>query len=420
MKLLAGRNYHRLVHSSLNSLDMFTPMNPKSSGRESVDVLHVVPAYFPARGGIEVLLENLVARIHSTLGIRSGVMACTATRDQPTSYQHQDIFVHTVPPFDIDAGHMVTSSKTIVAPNGNFSDFSQVFSRVRSILKLCQPRLVHVHGTSNATTVVPGIVRSLGIPFILHAHGTIDDHVGPAFRRTIRDAQWVCAVSRAVEKSIQHDCARTGPIRIIWNGVPDPLPTTKPYGVLSPTVAMIGRLSEEKGFDDGLRALSIVRESIPDLKILLVGDGNQHKALHDLATELGLIDSIEFYGELPHDRALRVAAGTDVILVPSKRVEGFSLIAVEAALLKRPVIGTSIGGLPETILNGETGILVPPGESEPMATAITRLLTDADLRNRLGTRARERALQEFTLDRFVGEIAALYEEILGSSGSAAC
>jgi len=175
---------------------------------------------------------------------------------------------------------------------------------------------------------------------------------------------------------------------------------------------MIGRLSEEKGFDDGLRSLAHVRDSIPNLTIRLAGNGPELDSLHRLARELGLLESIEFFGELPHHRALRVISGSDLVVVPSKRVEGFSLIAAEAALLERPVVATKVGGLAETVLDGVTGILVPPENPLVMSENIVHLLESANLRHRLGIEARRRASTMFSHERFIDEIAELYTAVL--------
>ena len=256
------------------------------------------------------------------------------------------------------------------------------------------------------------VLRSRGTPFILHVHGTIHENDRAAFRRNVRDATWVCAVSEAVAQSIRHDCLRTGPITVIRNGIPDPLPSTIPFDPRSPSVAMIGRLSEEKGFDDGLRSLARVRDSIANLTIRLAGNGPELDSLHQLAGELQLLESIEFFGELPHHRALRVIAGSDLVVVPSKRVEGFSLIAAEAALLERPVVATNVGGLAETVLDGVTGVLVPPEDPVAMSEHIVHLLENANLRHHLGTQARRRASTMFGHERFIDEIAELYTAVL--------
>jgi glycogen(starch) synthase len=179
---------------------------------------------------------------------------------------------------------------------------------------------------------------------------------------------------------------------------------------------MVGRLWPEKGFDDGLQALKMLREQIPELVIRLVGTGPQEENLYRLCQNLGLLNSINFFGQLSNDDALRIVAGVDVILVPSRSVEGFSLSAVEAAMLRKPVVATAVGGLPETVLHGTTGVVVAAGDTSAMADALLSLLTDAKRRSQMGERARERALQTFDQRRFVEEIANLYSQITISKG----
>lgn len=377
--------------------------------RESIDILHVVPAYFPVRGGIEVLIENLCSGIHEKYGLTSAVMACTSIPNRSSSYVHRGVAVETIQPMMVDTNDQ---QGPVIPQDGGIEGVSRVFSRVREILDVHRPRLVHLHGSSSVTSPVLSVLRSRGTPFILHVHGTIHENDRSAFRRNVRDASWVCAVSDAVAQSIREDCSRTGPITVIRNGLPDPSPSTTPFDPRSPSVAMIGRLSEEKGFDDGLRALARVRASIPNLTIRLAGNGPELDSLRRLAEELGLLESIEFFGELSHDRALRVLAGCDITLVPSKRVEGFSLTAAEAALLERPVVASNVGGLAETVLDGVTGVLVAPESPFEMSECITNLLGNETRRLSLGIEARRRALTMFGHERFIDEIAALYALVL--------
>ena len=245
---------------------------------------------------------------------------------------------------------------------------------------------------------------------MMHVHGTIHAWDPPNFRARVRDATWVCAVADAVAGSIRLDCERTGPVTVLRNGVADPLSTTVPLRASSPSVAMVGRLSPEKGFDDGLRALALARRQFPDLRVRLVGTGPMTNSLHRVAQDAGLVDSVDYFGQLENADALRVVAGSDVVLIPS-REEGFSLVAVEAALLKRPVVGTAVGGLPETVIDGVTGLLVANGDIGAMAHSVQGLLLDPHEAMRLGNQARARALTEFGMNRFVAELAGLYATI---------
>lgn len=303
-----------------------------------------------------------------------------------------------------------------LGPQETLAFMSGVFSTVRRVVHHCAPRLVHIHASSLLARPAMGVATSLGIPFVIHVHGTIHEGDSRTFRNQVRHARWVCAVSQAVADSIRRDCGRSDPVWVIRNGVIDPVETTIAFDPRSPSVAMIGRFTHEKGFDDGLRALAAVRPQHPGLEVRLVGVGPMVADLHELAASLGMVDCVRYFGELEHGDGLRVMAGADVVLVPSSGIEGFGLVAVEAALLERPVVATWVGGLPETVEDGVGGLLVMPGDIESMASAIGALLADPERRGVMGATARLRAQECFGIERFVDDIAHLYGLMTDSGG----
>lgn len=385
---------------------------------ESVDLLHIVPAYYPSRGGIEVLLEGLVDALRTGFGLTSAVAAPVLPGQPPGVARHRGTPVYRIADESgVDPALGVDQVRPL-RPAEAFATLQDVYASLRSVLQDLSPRLVHVHGTSLLALPAAAIATSLSVPVLFHVHGMIGDTESPHLRARLREAPWVCAVSDAAAESIVCDCARRAPIRIVRNGVADPRPTTRPARQYSPSVAMVGRLSPEKGFGDGLRALREVSSRLPKLKVRIVGAGPEEEPLHSLVLALGMVDAVEYFGQLSHADALRVIAGSDLVLVPSTRIEGFSLVAVEAAFLERPVVATSVGGLPETVRDGVTGILVGPGDLPAMADAVLRLLTQPCLGHDLGLAARERALREFTLERCASDVAHLYSDIWTSSGPA--
>jgi len=375
-----------------------------------VDVLHVVPAYHPARGGVEVLVENLAEGLRDSYGISSAVLAPALPGERNEDYVHRGSRVHSISvPSDLMAISDVEEPRPL-PPDKTIQYFTEIYSAIRRVCMLTAPALLHVHASSALAPGAISIAATLGIPVVVHVHGTIHSGDQPNFRARVRDAEWVCAIADAVAASIRSECRRTGPIDIIRNGVVDSLSTTVPSNPFSPSVAMVGRLSPEKGFDDGLRAMAMVRERTSDVRIRLVGSGPMTNRLHEIARELNLVDSVDYFGQLENSEAMRVIAGSDLVLIPS-REEGFSLVAVEAALLERPVVATTAGGLPETVVDGQTGLLVQPGALSAMAAAIQLLLDDPGARMSMGQHARQRALNSFGMERFVADIAAMYARI---------
>lgn len=378
-----------------------------------VDVLHFVPSYHPARGGIEVLVENLVAELRGGQSVDSAVVAPALPDQRSPDYVYGDTRVHSIPVPPAIMAVYEAAAPTPVPVDTSLSILAEMYASLRRIFESTKPRLVHIHSVSMMAPAAAAMATSQGIPVLFHEHGLAD--VNPAnYKQQLRDATWVCAVSKAVADSIRDECSRQALVHVIPNGLEDPLGRIGHREESFPSVAMVGRLAEEKGFDDGLDALGVVRRRFPDVRIRLVGDGPCAARLYEQADRLGLLGSVDYYGKLDREKTLAVIAGSSVVLVPSRRTEGFSLVAAEAALLGRPVVATTTGGLPETVHHEVTGILVPPGDVASLAAGVERLLGSPSLRSALGAKARDRAACDFSVQRFASDIAGLYEAMLGN------
>jgi glycosyltransferase involved in cell wall biosynthesis len=174
----------------------------------------------------------------------------------------------------------------------------------------------------------------------------------------------------------------------------------------------VGRLVPIKGHDTLLHAFAAAVRSVPGLTLEIVGAGPLRSGLESLARELRIDAAVTFAG-----RALPIAPAYErsaIVVVPS-RGEGFGMVALEAAERGRAVIASSVGGLPEIVEDGVTGLLVPPGDVERLAAAITGLATDPDRVAELGDAARRRALREFTLERCADRTNQLYRAALDRS-----
>lgn len=157
-------------------------------------------------------------------------------------------------------------------------------------------------------------------------------------------------------------------------------------------VASLARLMPHKGMADLIRAAAHVPDPEGKLRLVIGGDGPERPTLESLAESL-LKERVLFVGRVKE--ASEVYAAADVFALASYE-EGFGLVFIEAALQGVPSIGTNVGGVSRAILDNETGLLVPPGNPEAMAAAITRLRDDPDLRRHLGEKARTRAYAEFS------------------------
>jgi len=170
-------------------------------------------------------------------------------------------------------------------------------------------------------------------------------------------------------------------------------------------VLAAGRLTPQKGFDALVRAVPLV----PGARFAVAGDGPERAHLEAAAEALGVGDRIRFLGR--RDDVPRLLAAADVFAAPSLW-EGTSLAIVEAMLAAKPVVATAIAGTTEQIVDGESGLLVPPDDHEALAAALRSVVGDAASARRLGAAARDRALSRFTIEIASARVAALYRSIL--------
>ncbi len=173
-----------------------------------------------------------------------------------------------------------------------------------------------------------------------------------------------------------------------------------------PLVLFVGRMVPYKGVDVLLRALV----GTP-ARAVLVGEGPRRAEWQQLSQQLGLADRVRFAGEASAEELAALYNACDMFVLPSiTRAEAFGMVQLEAMACGKPIVSTDIpaSGVPWVNKSGETGLIVPPGDSDALRAAITQLATDAGLRTRLGLGGRARVLGHFTVDRLVQQTAALY------------
>jgi glycosyltransferase involved in cell wall biosynthesis len=206
---------------------------------------------------------------------------------------------------------------------------------------------------------------------------------------------------------------------VIYNGVA--IPEESPgEGVRPPgwpaakrIILCVANLRHGKGHHDLLAAATQVLPRFPDVALVLVGEGALRAALEARVAHAGLRDRVHFLGQREDVPALLAAA--KLFVLPSHE-EGFPNALLEAMAHGLPVVATRVGGVPEAVVHGETGLLVPPQDPAALAEALGALLRDPDLAQKMGRAGRERAASQFTLDRMVRETEALYAELLARTG----
>lgn len=187
-----------------------------------------------------------------------------------------------------------------------------------------------------------------------------------------------------------------------------------PYGRDAPHLLCVGRLIAVKGHLVLLRALAQARTHVPGLSLDIAGHGPLEPGLRAFARELGLADCVRFVGFVsPVQETIEGAA---VVVVPSLG-EGFGMVALEAMERGRAVIASDVGGLPEIVADGETGIVVPAGDADALADAIVALAGDLDRASAMGSAGRARAVVSFRQEQCTEATERLYLRALESASA---
>ena len=281
--------------------------------------------------------------------------------------------------------------------------------------------LIHAH--TRITQVMSQWLQWItGIPFMTTCHGFYKSRLGrrilPAWGKE------VVAISEPVGTHLR-DSFHVPPdrIRIVYNGVDlrafvnqffehRPGDVRKEYNI--PERAFVAgstsRLVPDKGHEYLIRALKKLEFEMPDMHVIIVGDGRHRKALEALSRELKVDRRIHFTGNLRD--VSRPLAAMDIFVLPATWREGFGLSIVEAMACQKPVIVTNIWALNTLIQNQVNGVLVEPRSVEELAGAIRRFFEDAGFRDRIGQAGRAAAEERFSLHRMVEELEDVYEEVL--------
>lgn len=173
-----------------------------------------------------------------------------------------------------------------------------------------------------------------------------------------------------------------------------------------PRVLTLARLEKQKG----IPYLLDVASRVPEASFAIAGDGPDRAALEMRARELGIADRVTFLGR--RSDVPELLAATDVFMLPSL-YEGLPLTVLEAMAAGRPVIATAAGGTGEVVIDGETGLLVPPADPAALAAALRRLLADPAEAVRLAATARDRVQRDYGIDVMVRRIESIYDEVRG-------
>ena len=296
--------------------------------------------------------------------------------------------------------------------------------QVRRVLNRLQPDLVSTH-SSKAGIVGRLAARSVGIPVVFTAHGWAYTTGVPAPKATIYGwlerlaaplAHKIITVSDFDrELAISRRVAQADKLVTIHNGMPDvPLEQRADPSRSPARLAMIARFEPQKDHITLLQALAGLKHEAWQLD--LIGDGPLLPQARELSGRLGLDDRVQFWGQRM-DVAARLAESQVALLIT--KWEGFPRSILEAMRAGLPVIASAVGGVAESVRDGDNGFTVPRGDVGALQERLLQLLGNPDLRCRMGRSARERYEHEFMLARTVSRTLSVYQEILSPDAVAA-
>ncbi len=241
-------------------------------------------------------------------------------------------------------------------------------------------------------------------------------HQTDRIRRTTRwlihnHVATVVAVSGAVRRALIASGIRADKITLIPNSIQlakfnpmriDRKAIRKELGIAGkePLIGTVAKLNRGKGVYELLQAFAMIAQGNGSVRLVFVGDGEERDGLRKEAERLGIRDKVIFTGVRKDIE--RVYAAMDIFVLPSTCEEAFGMVLIEAMAMGKPVIGTTVGGIPELIADRKNGILVPPGNMEALASAIQEYLTDSDFKARVAAAGRQTLESGFS-DKTLGD-----------------
>jgi glycogen synthase len=358
-------------------------------------VLFWSDTFWPSIGGVEILAAKLLPALRAR-GYEFIVVAPKNHKELPDETDYKGIPVYRFP-FWRGSGYSI------------IDHLVEIRQKVIKLKNAFTPDLVHINAVGGGNFF--HLTTANADPLLVTLHGEWESRIEPVVGRTLRAADWVVGCSAAIlnrgRQLVPEITARSS---VIHNGLELPSLAPKPLPFNGARLLCLGRLLSYKGFDLALDAFAKIVAYFPNARLVIVGDGPERRNLEQQIARSKLAGSVELAGLVaPHQVPTLINSAT-LVLIPS-REEAFSLVALEAALMARPVVATRVGGLPEVVLHGQTGLLVDSGNPDALAEAVRFLLADSEVTKRMGQTARNRAMEKFSWNQYVEAYDALYTKL---------
>jgi glycosyltransferase involved in cell wall biosynthesis len=311
------------------------------------------------------------------------------------------------------------------------------FRGLHAALDRDRPDLVHAHtyGT-NQVAVARRHRRRHGTPFVLTAHfhpiwsiegGWLRHRIRGFYDRrlagpVVRDAAAVVVQTREEERLLRSLDLPLPRLVVVPPGYramapppPGPSPFRDRYGLDGPFALFVGRLASNKGLLELTDAFATVARADPSAQLVLIGeDGGQRAAVEDRVRALGLERRVHLLGHIDDESLVAAAYREARVFVLPSEYEAFGLVLLEALAQGTPVVASRVGGIPEVVEEGRSGLLVPPRSPAALAEAVLRLWNDRELARTLGRYGRDEVVPRFSWEALADRLDRLYREVVPS------
>jgi glycosyltransferase involved in cell wall biosynthesis len=359
--------------------------------------------FWPKIGGVEVHAGKLLPSLKSR-GYEFLVVTTKSHSDEPDTHLYHGIPIHRFPFWDSTSYRDVDS-------------MARIRQKIIALKRTFAPDLIHINAIDIGNwfhTLTSNVSRA---PLLVTLHGEWMSRDDRVVERTLRDADWVTGCSRAIlDKGRQLVPEIISRSSIIYNGLDSPTHSPEPLPFEEPRLLCLGRLSPEKGFDLAVEAFDLVLRRFPKARLMISGDGPSRLELERMVAQKKLEQSVDFLGWVKPENVPALINSSTLVVMPSRQ-ESLPLVALEAALMERPVLATWVGGLPEVVVHEQTGLLVKPDDSHALTEAVAYLLHRPELAVRIGQNARRWAEQKFNWQTHVDGYDELYKELTAKSTS---
>jgi teichuronic acid biosynthesis glycosyltransferase TuaC len=302
--------------------------------------------------------------------------------------------------------------------------YARLLLRIRELHKTKPIDIIHAHGAMPCGHAAALLARHLEIPFVVTVHGL--DVFNTCARAGI-PAAWRHKVSAEVYAAARNVICISGKVQevlkagalphtsstVVYNGVDANLFSPCPHNVprLNPEVLIVGTLLQSKGHELVLRALIQIKPSFPTIQCRIIGEGPDRTRFESLVNELGIGQLVQFVGRQSRSQVAEAMRRCSVFALPSRN-EGLGCVFLEAMACGKPVIGCRGQGIDGVIEQGGNGFLIPADGLQELVQELSALLRSPEMRERVGTAARQTILKEFTLSHQAQQLIAVYRQAI--------